>query len=62
MTLDSRTPVVVGVGQVTIHPDPDIDPADRPEPVELMARGLAGGRRGCQRRRSREDPLRPGTP
>jgi acetyl-CoA C-acetyltransferase len=40
MTLDHRTPVVVGVGQVTIHPDPDIDPADRPEPVELMTRAL----------------------
>jgi acetyl-CoA C-acetyltransferase len=40
MALDPRTPVVVGVGQVTIHPDPDTDPADRPEPVELMARAL----------------------
>jgi acetyl-CoA C-acetyltransferase len=40
MALDPRTPVVVGVGQVTVRPDPNIDPADRPEPVELMARAL----------------------
>jgi len=40
MALDPRTPIVVGVGQVTIHPDPSIEPAERPEPVELMARAL----------------------
>jgi acetyl-CoA C-acetyltransferase len=40
MALDPRTPVVVGVGQVTVHPDPKTAPADRPEPVELMARAL----------------------
>jgi acetyl-CoA C-acetyltransferase len=40
MALDPRTPVVVGVGQVTVRPDPGTDPADRPEPVELMARAL----------------------
>jgi acetyl-CoA C-acetyltransferase len=40
MALDPRTPVVVGVGQVTVHPDPDTDPADRPEPLELMVRAL----------------------
>jgi len=40
MIVDPRTPVVVGVGQITIHPDPDTEPADRPEPVELMARAL----------------------
>jgi acetyl-CoA C-acetyltransferase len=40
MALSPRTPVVVGVGQITVHPDPDTDPADRPEPVELMARAL----------------------
>jgi acetyl-CoA C-acetyltransferase len=40
MALDPRTPVIVGVGQVTVRPDPDVDPADRPEPVELMARAL----------------------
>jgi acetyl-CoA C-acetyltransferase len=38
--LDPRTPVVVGVGQVTVRPDPDLDPAERPEPVELMALAL----------------------
>jgi acetyl-CoA C-acetyltransferase len=40
MALNPRTPVVVGVGQVTIHPDPRTEPAERPEPVELMARAL----------------------
>ena len=40
MSLDPRTPVVVGVGQVTVRPDPDTDPSERPEPVELMARAL----------------------
>ncbi|HEY3845441.1 MAG TPA: acetyl-CoA acetyltransferase [Acidimicrobiales bacterium] len=40
MALDPRTPVVVGVGQVTIHPDPDTAPSDRPEPLELMVRAL----------------------
>jgi acetyl-CoA C-acetyltransferase len=40
MALDPRTPVVVGVGQVTIHPDAQTDPAERPEPVELMAMAL----------------------
>ena len=29
MALDPRTPVVVGVGQVTVHPDPDVDPGRR---------------------------------
>ena len=40
MALHPHTPVVVGVGQVTIPPDPRTDPAERPEPVELMARAL----------------------
>jgi acetyl-CoA C-acetyltransferase len=47
MALDPRLPVVVGVGQVTIHPDPDTDPADRPEPVELMARALRAAAVDC---------------
>jgi acetyl-CoA C-acetyltransferase len=38
--LDPRTPVVVGVGQVTVRPDPDLSPAERPEPVDLMALAL----------------------
>ena len=40
MALHPHTPVVVGVGQVTIHPDPRTDPAERPEPLELMVRAL----------------------
>ena len=40
MALNPRTPVVVGVGQITIGPDTGTDPAERPEPVELMARAL----------------------
>jgi acetyl-CoA C-acetyltransferase len=40
MALNPRTPVVVGVGQLTVHPDRGSDPAERPEPVELMARAL----------------------
>jgi acetyl-CoA C-acetyltransferase len=40
MALDPRTPVVVGVGQVTVPPEPHIDPAERPEPLELMVRAL----------------------
>jgi acetyl-CoA C-acetyltransferase len=47
MALDRRTPVVVGVGQVTNRPDPDIDPADRPEPVELMSRALRRAAEDC---------------
>jgi hypothetical protein len=40
LSLHPCTPVVVGVGQVTVRPDPDLDPAERPEPVELMALAL----------------------
>ncbi|MGA2304821.1 MAG: acetyl-CoA acetyltransferase [Acidimicrobiales bacterium] len=40
MALHPHTPVVVGVGQVTNHPDPRTDPAERPEPLELMVRAL----------------------
>ena len=40
MALHPHTPVVVGVGQVTIRPDPRTDPAERPEPLELMVRAL----------------------
>src|ERR1700684_3860514 len=38
MTLDPRTPVVVGVGQVATPADAGLDPAARPEPLALMAR------------------------
>jgi acetyl-CoA C-acetyltransferase len=47
MSLDPRTPVVVGVGQVTIHPDTETDPADRPEPAELMAMALQRAAEDC---------------
>jgi acetyl-CoA C-acetyltransferase len=36
MSLDPRTPVVVGVGQVTNRPDAAVALADRPEPLDLM--------------------------
>jgi acetyl-CoA C-acetyltransferase len=45
VALDPRTPVLVGVGQVTQRPDPEVPLTQRPEPVELMARALgAAGR------------------
>jgi len=45
VALDPRTPVLVGVGQVTERPDPGVPVTERPEPVELMARALrAAGR------------------
>jgi acetyl-CoA C-acetyltransferase len=47
MALDPRTPVVVGVGQVTNHPDPSVDPAERPEPVDLMAMALRAAAEDC---------------
>jgi acetyl-CoA C-acetyltransferase len=47
MALDPRTPVVVGVGQVTRHPDPDMDPAQRAEPVELMTMALRAAAEDC---------------
>jgi acetyl-CoA C-acetyltransferase len=47
MAVDPRTPVVVGVGQVTVHPDPSVDPADRPEPLDLMAAALRAAAEDC---------------
>jgi acetyl-CoA C-acetyltransferase len=47
MTLDPRTPVVVGVGQVVERPDPAREPAQRPEPVELMAGALVKAAEDC---------------
>jgi acetyl-CoA C-acetyltransferase len=47
MALDPRTPVVVGVGQVTVRPDPDVEPADRPEPLDLMVRALRTAAEDC---------------
>ncbi len=40
MPLDPRTPVLVGVGQVTSRPDPDVPLVDRPQPLDLMAAAL----------------------
>ena len=47
MTLDPRTPVVVGVGQVATPADAGIDPAARPEPVALMASALLAAAEDC---------------
>ena len=62
VALDPRTPVLVGVGQVTARPEPGLPLTDRAEPVELMARALevagedtgadAGGRRLLARAQS----------
>ena len=49
--IDPRTPVVVGVGQITRRPGDDADLAAAPEPADLMAEAIrqadvdAGGRR-----------------
>jgi acetyl-CoA C-acetyltransferase len=47
MALDPRTPVVVGVGQVLTPPDAPLDPAERPEPVALMASALRAAAEDC---------------
>jgi acetyl-CoA C-acetyltransferase len=47
MALDPRTPVVVGVGQITVRPDPALNPAERPEPVDLMAMALRAAAEDC---------------
>ena len=47
MALDPRTPVVVGVGQVVVRPDAATAPAQRPEPVELMAEALFKAAEDC---------------
>jgi acetyl-CoA C-acetyltransferase len=47
MALNPRTPVVVGVGQLMTPPDLDLDPAERPEPVELMAGALRAAAEDC---------------
>jgi acetyl-CoA C-acetyltransferase len=47
MALDPRTPVVVGVGQVVVRPDPATEPSQRPEPVELMAEALLEAAADC---------------
>lgn len=49
MALDPRTPVVVGVGQVTQRPPDDGGPAleDRLEPADLMAAALRAAAEDC---------------
>lgn len=47
MALDPRTPVVVGVGQITVRPDSDVDPAERPEPLDLMVSALRRAAEDC---------------
>ncbi len=47
MALDPRTPVVVGVGQAVTPPDAGVEPAERPEPLELMVRALRAAAEDC---------------
>jgi acetyl-CoA C-acetyltransferase len=47
MALDPRTPVVVGVGQVTVRPNPGTEPSARPEPLELMTSALLAAAEDC---------------
>ena len=47
MPLDPRTPVVVGVGQVTSRPDPAVPPERRPEPLDLMVAALRSAAEDC---------------
>jgi acetyl-CoA C-acetyltransferase len=47
VALDPRTPVLVGVGQVTERPDASSPLERRPEPTELMARALEAAAEDC---------------
>src|ERR1700677_1880387 len=47
MMLAQRPPVVVGVGQVATPPDAGLDPAARPEPLELMVAALGAAAEDC---------------
>ena len=47
MVLDPRTPVVVGVGQVMTEAGSPLAPAERPEPVALMAMALRAAVEDC---------------
>jgi acetyl-CoA C-acetyltransferase len=47
MALDPRTPVVVGVGQVSTPADAGLAPGDRPEPLELMTAALRAAAEDC---------------
>jgi acetyl-CoA C-acetyltransferase len=47
MTLDPRTPVVVGVGQASTPADAGLAAADRPEPLDLMTAALRAAAEDC---------------
>ena len=47
MTLDPRTPVVVGVGQVSTPADAGVAAVDRPEPLKLMTMALRAAAEDC---------------
>jgi acetyl-CoA C-acetyltransferase len=47
MILDPRTPVVVGVGQVSTPADAGVAAAERPEPLELMTMALRTAAEDC---------------
>jgi len=47
VTLNPRTPVVVGVGQVATPADAGLDPAARPEPLALMTAALRAAAEDC---------------
>jgi len=47
MALDPRTPVVVGVGQALTPPDAGLEPAERPEPLDLMVTALRAAAEDC---------------
>jgi acetyl-CoA C-acetyltransferase len=47
MALDPRTPVLVGVGQVTERPDESRPVTQRAEPVDLMADALLAASADC---------------
>ena len=47
MALNPRTPVVVGVGQVSTPADAGLAAADRPEPLELMTAALRAAVEDC---------------
>ena len=40
MTISPRTPVIIGVGQITDRPSPTATYAERPEPLDLMVSAL----------------------
>jgi acetyl-CoA C-acetyltransferase len=47
MAIDPRTPVLVGVGQVTSRPDPACELEDRPVPLDLMVGALRAAAEDC---------------